>query len=439
MKKSRFFFLHEDTNQEKIQQLEALHQEYLKYLQICVNHMIHEKRLKILRSQKKDFFPTPKSLTSQIIKNAQDHAITIVSTWAKATYSRKIKRTISKLKYKNEITEEQSKSLYVIGKSLLHQPWKFVTQDHIDFYHKILDERGGKKPSVRPDMPMWMSEMTSRLETPEEAFHADWWLSVSSLIPRKRILLPLVGNPYVKKPDEVSKFILARKKRGRWRFQVVEKKEYPEPQIPEVPVGKIGVDVGLNVLCTLSNGNQYGEAFKPKFDRLYQEVRTLRSNRQKQGLRGNSPRLQRMEDRLSGMIKTETRRIANRIKDQYPDHVFVLEDLDLSGCRGQKRFAYRALQQALSEKVPVEKINPAYTSQECPSCGYVSRKNRSGIKFKCAGCGRKAHADWVGASNVLRRSGDQNIGCGDDPKRVKQELRRRYKSRRDGNSLLKLE
>ena len=90
-------------------------------------------------------------------------------------------------------------------------------------------------------------------------------------------------------------------------------------------------------------------------------------------------------------------------------------------------------------KVAVEYVNPAYTSQTCPSCGHVSRKNRSGIKFKCDSCGRKAHADWVGATNILRRSEDQDIGCGDDPVSVKRELGRRYQALRARSSPPNLE
>jgi len=150
----------------------------------------------------------------------------------------------------------------------------------------------------------------------------------------------------------------------------------------------------------------------------------------RQGLRENSPRLDVLESRLSGRIKTETGRIANDITKRHPGTVFVLEDLDLRGCRGQKRFAYRALARALASKAPVEVVNPAYTSQECPSCGYVSRSNRSGTKFKCRSCGRLSHADWVGASGILRRSGDNDIGCADRPNSVKATLRRRYLAHR---------
>ncbi|MBU1431673.1 transposase, partial [Myxococcota bacterium] len=70
----------------------------------------------------------------------------------------------------------------------------------------------------------------------------------------------------------------------------------------------------------------------------------------------------------------------------------------------------------------------------CPSCGYVSRQNRSGIKFVCKCCGRRAHADWVGSSGVLRRSQDEHIQAEDHPRDVKQVLRERFRRKRDSSS-----
>ncbi|MBD3261432.1 MAG: transposase, partial [Candidatus Altiarchaeales archaeon] len=226
---------------------------------------------------------------------------------------------------------------------------------------------------------------------------------------RKSIWLPLSGNPYVSRASDVSKGISARKtKTGKWRFEVIDKREWEIPEVPE-DAGTLAVDVGLNVLATDSEGRLYGESFKPKFDKLYKRLQTVRANRQRQGLRENSPRLDRLESRLTGMIKTECGRVVNELIRKYPDTLFVVEDLDLRGSRGQKRFAYRALQTSLERKTAIEKVNPAYTSQECPSCGYVSRRNRSGVKFSCKSCGRRAHADWVGASGILRRSEDKDI------------------------------
>ena len=186
------------------------------------------------------------------------------------------------------------------------------------------------------------------------------------------------------------------------------------------------MDVGLNVLAATSDGALYGEAVKPQFDKLYARIKVVRANRQRQGLRENSPRLDSMESSLTGFVKTETGKIASLLVVRNPGTLFVVEDLDLSGCKGQKRFAYRALQTSLERKAHIEKVNPAYTSQECPSCVYARKANRSGIRFKCLCCGKKAHADWVGASGILRRSEDNGITCDDRPFEVKRILSVRF-------------
>ena len=433
--KARFFSLHPGVNGGKVERLEALHREYVSYVRTCVQAMIDNRRLNLARSEKQAFFPKAGKLSSQIEKNARDHAIQIVSGWAKSRYALKVKGIITKMKKDGEVAADQAKALYTIGKYLRDQPGKGITQGDIDLYWKILDERGGRKPTISDSLPMRLTEMTARLEDPKEdgAVLADLWLRVSSLTPRKSIWLPLVGSPYVQKAEQVSKGILARKtKKGLWRFEAVEKREWVVPEPSDLPeeAPRLGVDVGLNVLAATSDGDLYGASFKPRFDRLYKKVRDLRANRMRQGFRENSPKLDHLESRLSGMIKTETGRVANDLVRRHTETVFVLEDLDLRGCRGQKRFAYRALQRALSMKAPVEVVNPAYTSQECPSCGHISRRNRTGTKFQCRSCGRKAHADWVGASGILRRSGDNDIGCGDRPNSVKATLRRRYLLRR---------
>jgi len=428
--KCRLLYLHPETNLGKVERLEALHREYVSYVRECVQLMLDVRRYTLNKSEKQAFFPRATGLTSQIEKNARDHAIVIVSTWAKGVYVRKIKPTITNLRRDGVLGDEEARVLYTIGNKLICEPWKFITQEHIDAYNALLDEYGGNKPQVRDRVHMRLSEMTSRLEDPEQSIMASFWLRVSSMEARKSIWLPLSGNPYVSSASEVSKGIQARKTRsGRWRFEVVDKREWDVPILP-ADAPKIGLDVGLNVLATTSDGTLYGEHIKPKFDKLYQRIKRVRANRQRQGLKENSPRLNRLESKLTGLIKTETGKISNQLVRQHPDKVFVVEDLDLSGCRGQKRFAYRALQTRLERKTVIERVNPAYTSQECPSCGHISRRNRSGARFVCKSCGRHAHADWVGASGVLRRSEDEHITCDDHPKQVKRLLRQRYHNRR---------
>ncbi|MET7543305.1 transposase [Streptomyces sp. NPDC005507] len=48
-------------------------------------------------------------------------------------------------------------------------------------------------------------------------------------------------------------------------------------------------------------------------------------------------------------------------------------------------------------------VDPRNTSRKCPECGHTGAENRpTQAKFHCVSCGHTAHADTVGATNVLR-------------------------------------
>lgn len=50
------------------------------------------------------------------------------------------------------------------------------------------------------------------------------------------------------------------------------------------------------------------------------------------------------------------------------------------------------------------RVNPKHTSQTCPKCGTISKKNRlSQSKFVCKTCNYSNNADVVGALNILAR------------------------------------
>ncbi|MFI8182550.1 transposase [Actinacidiphila glaucinigra] len=55
-------------------------------------------------------------------------------------------------------------------------------------------------------------------------------------------------------------------------------------------------------------------------------------------------------------------------------------------------------------------VDPRNTSRRCPpslgGCGHIAKENRvTQAKFQCTACGLTAHADHVGASNILDRAG----------------------------------
>jgi transposase len=433
MKRSRKLYVHEEVNEGKISSLDDLHVEYRRYLQACIDAMLAAHRTIISRKDLLDFFPPESVLSTNIVAACQQHAVAIVSGWAISRYTNHVKKAIQRFAREDVIDEPTKIQLFTIGKYNLDKPTKTISQEALDLYWTLLLD-AGKAPTVSSRVGIRTSIHTSDLRLNEDTSLTPWWLGFSGLAKGKRTWLPLKANPFVKSPKDVTKgCLLKRDRKGRWRVEVVETKEYEVPDpLPDAP--RLGMDVGLNVIAATSDGRLFGEAVKSKFDVLYGKMRSTRANRQRQGLKENSARLDSLEDRLSGFIKTVTGTIANDLIKSHPAHVFVLEDLDLRGCRGQKRFAYRALHRALSMRTLTIAINAAYTSQMCPSCGYVSRGNRTGVRFICRSCGRKSHADVVGGINVLGRSEDTHVGLDDHPSEVKALLRERYRARRRDSS-----
>lgn len=436
--KSRLTFPHPLTNQGKLQQLDNLHHEYVQYVRECVLKMVVDHRVNVFPSERKTYFGRPAHLTVHIAQSAQIQAVSLVTTWVAGLYGRVLRKHIQK----QGLPELETIQLYTIGKYKLTHGGTFgravVPQHLVDLYWSWVWDPSvvGNPPVVGPRTPMRLTEMTTTFGENKDSTHfKGWWLRFSSLTRRKTVEIPLKSSPYLRKHTGFALTVyVQRTVDGLWAFRFTEKGADEKEPTFDGSAGKIGVDVGLNVLAATSNGDLYGQTFKSKFDKLRKKVLEVRANRQRQGIKTDSKRLWKLERRLSGQIKTATGTVANQLVERHPHHTFVVEDLDLSGCKGSKRFAYRALHSALSRKAAVEVVNPAYSSQTCPSCGYVSRGNRNGVVFQCRSCGRKGHADFVGGLNLLRRSEDKQIRLDTPVKSVRGMLRGRYLARRRAGS-----
>ena len=429
--KARIVYAAPESNSGKLLKLDGLHVAYRSYVQICIDKMVADRISNVVPSGRRSYFPVSNTITSQILKNAQAQAIDIVSNWIENLYCQTLKRVI---RLSEGLTDHQRMELRCCGKYNINRAKKFgkgyITQEMVDLYWSWVwdPEVSGNPPTISENFPMWMSEMTCVFGPSEDSTHFGWWLRFSSLEGRPRIQIPLAFNPFLKGTSSLAKSVLVRKREGRWTFQFCEKQKEPEFDGSQ---GLVGVDVGLNVIAATSDGRLYGKEFKPKFDKLYSRIQTLRSNRQQQELKRDSKRLARLEAKLTGMTKTVTGTVVNKLVKTYPGFTFVIEDLDLRGCRGQKRFAYRALHNSLNHKAAVEVVNPAYTSQMCPSCGYINRGNRRGTEFRCLCCGRKSHADIVGGINLLGRSGDKQINSCESTSEARSILIGRYLRKRN--------
>lgn len=390
--------------------------------------MITHHRFDVAQYELTQFFPKSGVLNTNIESSCQQHAVGIIKGWAASRYNLNVRGKLIAWRNDELLTEESASQLFITGKKLVDKPSSNISAEAIEMYwHLLLSV--GKTPQVSNRMGMRLNKNTGYLKQIGKNL-SGWWLTISTLKAKRTVRLPIKANPHINFASQLVKGALVRQdKRGRWLVEAMEVEEAPDFKVkPKAP--RISIDVGLNVLAATSDGRVYGRDVKPVFDKHWYKVKTLRANRQRQGLKENSPKLALLESRLSGFIKTLTGNVANKLVKSYENHVFVVEDLNLSGCRGQKRFAYRALHASLTRKAPCLVVNPAYTSQECPSCTYVSKSNRKGTEFHCRSCGRKSHADVVGAINLLRRSQDKQIDLDDDPSEVKALLVNRHRLRR---------
>ena len=142
------------------------------------------------------------------------------------------------------------------------------------------------------------------------------------------------------------------------------------------------------------------------YDRIIDGLKSI----QRKASKRISRLLKRYYTRRRHRIEDFLNKLAVQLSREFPDTVFVFEDLNKfkmleNGSRKFNRKLSRStwskIVQKLSYRVPVEFVNPAYTSSTCPKCG--SRlESRNGL-VECPNCEFKSDRQFLGAFNVFVR------------------------------------
>lgn len=223
----------------------------------------------------------------------------------------------------------------------------------------------------------------------------------------------------------------------------------------------VALDVGITEVFTDDEGNEYGCELKDalidastallKKGKRRNKLHALAKKYDRQGKTKKANKIRsynlgekRLNER-SRKIKSNTSRIINTsinqmIAKRLPGKI-VTEKLDLRGKSRSKSLSRRVslwhrsilkdrfLFKALGAGCSHQHVNPAYTSQTCPACGFLDSKNRQGDVFKCLNCGYKGSADHFAALNLLARSADPEITLYTPYKEVKPILQQRFQAR----------
>jgi len=94
----------------------------------------------------------------------------------------------------------------------------------------------------------------------------------------------------------------------------------------------------------------------------------------------------------------------------------------------------------MDKGIDYEGVQPAYSSQLCFQCGWVSRNNRKKQEhFKCEICGYTNNADLNASLIILGRSQDEELNSITNHKSVKELLKKRFYDAHSVSSWLDLD
>ncbi|MFF3889332.1 RNA-guided endonuclease InsQ/TnpB family protein [Streptomyces sp. NPDC001914] len=216
------------------------------------------------------------------------------------------------------------------------------------------------------------------------------------------------------------------------------------PEQHAMPNTAVGIDRGVKVAAVTSDGDFHDREFitageSVRYRRLQQ--RLARSKRGSSSRHKTITAINAIMGRVTDRRGDFCAQTASRVVQK--NALVVLEDLRIKNMSasasgtitdpGRQVALKRGLNRAILDKgwhrlelsltnaarytgTRVVKVNPAYTSQRCSACGFVTEGNResqSVFVCKATGCGHTAHADVNAAINIKHAGGQPVSACGD--------------------------
>ena len=197
--------------------------------------------------------------------------------------------------------------------------------------------------------------------------------------------------------------------------------EVPESNLSEI-CNVVGIDRGINFVAATYDSKHRSGFFKGReIKQKRSHYKELRQRLQQVKTPSSRRKLKRIGQRENRWINDINHCVSKALVENSPKHtLFVLEDLKgvrhaTERVKKKDRYvsvswAFYDLEQKLIYKAQkhqcsVIKVNPAYTSQQCPVCGHTERANRNKKihLFCCKNCHYRSNDDRIGAMNLYRK------------------------------------
>jgi hypothetical protein len=238
----------------------------------------------------------------------------------------------------------------------------------------------------------------------------DGWLYLTCLGDKLKISLPIKLHKQFHKWDQKGKrlesYVITREY-VQFAFEIETGSKQPKEAC-------VGVDTGIKALASLSTGEQLGTDTEEHINRI---------KRCKHGSKGQKRASRALRQRMDEIARDVCKRASLVVVEN-------LKNITLNRKRNVKRRLTKNMRRSIGRwnvrywldrlrmtceemNVSFRSVSPYKTSQTCPFCGHVDRRNRSGESFMCRKCERTGNADIFAGMNILERflTGPYGVGC----------------------------
>ncbi len=219
-------------------------------------------------------------------------------------------------------------------------------------------------------------------------------------------------------PNTIKKIVVKRESDGN--YYVIFSVEVEKEDLPKTGID-CGIDMNVSNIAIATTENKIGRIPICKIDKYskkYLKVqRKLSARYEKKNNSNNTKKLQKRLNKIHKKVQNVKNNYFHFLSKFLVNNFdrITIEDLEITNMLGKgKRLnreilssSWGSLIKMLEYKTELMnkellKINPAYSSQRCNSCGYISRRNRrTQSKFLCKECGNRDNADNNAAKNIL--------------------------------------
>ncbi len=227
-------------------------------------------------------------------------------------------------------------------------------------------------------------------------------------------------------PDTIKKIVVKRESDGN--YYVIFSVEVEKEDLAKTGID-CGIDMNVSNIAIATTENKIGripickiEKYSKKYKRIQ---RKLSARYEKKNNSNNTKKLQKKLNKIHKKVqnvKNNYFHVLSKFLVNNFDRI-TIEDLEIKRMLGKgKRLnrdilssSWGSLIKMLEYKTELMnkellKINPAYSSQRCNCCGYISRRNRrTQSEFLFKECGNRDNADNNAAKNILMYEEWENI------------------------------